>query len=58
LRNENGNRTIANCTGRAQKWKLVIEVLIASRKLHEVNGVLLAVVESKQEFRQMDLFGG
>lgn len=42
---------------RAQKWKLVIDALIASRKLHEVNGVLLAAIESKQEFRQMDLFG-
>ena len=41
---------------RANKWKSVIDVLIAEGKLHEVNGLLVAVVESKQEFEQLPLF--
>jgi hypothetical protein len=41
---------------RANKWKSVIEQLITEGKLHEVNGLLVAVVESKQEFEQLPLF--
>lgn len=41
---------------RAQKWKTVIDALMTGGKLHEVNGVVLAVVDSKQEFEQLPLF--
>jgi len=41
---------------RAHKWKSVLDSLITEGKLHEVNGLLVAVVESKQEFEQLPLF--
>ena len=41
---------------RANKWKAVIDALITNGKLHEVNGLLVAVVGSKQEFEQLPLF--
>ena len=41
---------------RAHKWKAVLDNLITEGKLHEVNGLLLAVVDSKQEFEQLPLF--
>ena len=41
---------------RAHKWKTVIDALMADGKLHEVNGLLVAAVESKQEFEQLPLF--
>ena len=41
---------------RANKWKAVIDALITAGKLHEVNGCVLAVVGSKDEFEQLPLF--
>lgn len=41
---------------RANKWKNVIDALITNGKLHEVNGLLVAVVGSKQELEQLPLF--
>lgn len=41
---------------RAHKWKAVIDALITDGKLHEVNGFVLAVVGSKDEFQQLPLF--
>lgn len=41
---------------RSNKWKAVIDALMAEGKLHEVNGVVLAVVDSKHEFEQLPLF--
>jgi len=41
---------------RAHKWKAVIDALITNGKLHEVNGLLVAVVGSKHEFEQLPLF--
>jgi len=41
---------------RANKWKSVIEQLITEGKLQDVNGLLVAVVGSKDEFQQLPLF--
>lgn len=41
---------------RAHLWKAVIDNLVTDRKLHEVNGCVLAVVGSKDEFEQLPLF--
>lgn len=41
---------------RANKWKAVIDALITDGKLHDVNGCVLAVVGSKDEFEQLPLF--
>ena len=41
---------------RAHKWKAVIDALMTDGKLHEVNGLLVAVIESTQGFEQLPLF--
>lgn len=41
---------------RANKWKAIIDRLITDGKLHEVNGLLVAVVDSKHEYEQLPLF--
>ena len=41
---------------RANKWKAVLDELVAIGKLHEANGSLVASIESKNEFEQLPLF--
>jgi hypothetical protein len=41
---------------RANDWIKVINALITDRKLHEVNGFILVVVEAVSDFEQLRLF--
>lgn len=43
---------------RADKWRSVIDALVASGRLVEMGGSIVASVEVKESFRQLDLFGG